>query len=64
MKKEVKEWWTQTFTTMQAVGQELIRLHSMVLKNKLNGNDFKSIEKALNEMMDQIASPTENLPTA
>lgn len=60
----MKEWWTQTFTAMQAVGQELNRLHSLVLKNELIGSDFERIEKALNEMMDQIASPTENLPTA
>ena len=60
----MKEWWTQTFTAMQAVGQELNRLHSLVLKNELIGSDFERVEKALMEMMDQIASPTENLPTA
>ena len=65
MKRESeREWWRLTFAAMEAVGQELNRIHSLGRTERVNPSDFVKVRESIEAMIEQIGSPSEHLASA
>ena len=63
-RKSEREWWVNTFAAMESVGDQLKRIHSLFGLNELRDSDFVKVRSTIEGMIEQIASPTDNLPSA